>query len=682
MLPRSRWSNFIASFQFKLFLVFTLLTILIFTLLNIFYIYNEKYKARQNVTEQLQLQAKNLADSIRLPLYAENSVMLRQLADQAAQLPEIRGVVITASDGRVLVEIRSPQPSGSSESIIRTVEVQNSQFVEPVEFAMDYVNDSSVALIGTVRLERGTEDLSRSLRNVIVLSVGCGIVFLLAVTLLCHLILRRVTKSFNSLMRGIDVMQSGDFTTRIDIEYDDEPGRAALAINNLADILQKRSEENIRLHEERLDYERQMLQTQKLESLGVMAGGIAHDYNNLLQSILGNIELATMKLGPDSESRKFIDNAMNSGKHAAHLTSLLLTYVGKGFVAKKELDLNELVRDNSEMLKTAASKGVFMELRLSEELPHIVGDEAHIQQVVMNLIINAAESIEGERGVVRLTTGIQICDQSSMAASLVDKKPEPGSFVYLEVSDNGCGMNEETLKRLFDPFFTTKFAGRGLGMSAVIGIVKLHCGVLFVESEPGKGTSIKVLFPFTESVLPDMDQEAVYPLQEKSASPESPLTGLALVVDDEKSVLKICSKMVALCGFKVITACDGADAVAKFRENADEIAVVLMDLTMPNMDGITAMDEIFNIRPDVKVILASGFTEEELGERITSQAPSGFIRKPYSIKVLEAELRKVVHGIDACRLPYGATITDPDQPARNQPSPELPENRQPASLGS
>ena len=641
MLPRSRWPNFIASFQFKLFLVFTLLTLLIFTLLSIFYIYNERYEARQNVTEQLQLQAKNLADSIRLPLYAENSDMLRQLAEQAAQLPEIRGVVIAASDGRVLVEIRSPKPPGSSESIIRTVEVQNSQFVESVEFATDHVKDSSVALIGTVRLERGTEDLSRALRNVIVLSVGSGVVFLLAVTLLCHLILRRVTKSFNSLMHGIDAMQRGDFT-RIAIEFDDEPGRAALAINNLADILQQRSEENLRLQEERLEYERQMLQTQKLESLGVMAGGIAHDYNNLLQSILGNIELAIMKLGPDSESRKFIDNAMNSVKHAAHLTSLMLTYVGKGFITKKELDLNDLVRENSEMLKTASSRGVLMELCLSEELPHIVGDEGHIQQVVMNLIINAAESIEGERGSVRLTTGILNCDQSCLTESLVDEKPEPGSFVFLEVSDNGCGMNEETLKRLFDPFFSTKFAGRGLGMSAVMGIIKLHCGALFVESEPGKGTSIKVLFPFTESVLPDIDQESVSPLPEKSASPESPFTGLALVVDDEKSVLKICTKMIELCGFNAITASDGIEAVAKFRENADEIAVVLMDLTMPNMDGITAMGEIFSIRPDVKVILASGFNKEELGERIASQAPSGFIRKPYSMKLLEAELRKVM----------------------------------------
>lgn len=644
MLPRTRWSNFITGFQFKLFLIFTLLTLLIFSLLTFFYIYSENYKTRQNVTERLHLQAKNLADSIRLPLYAENLVMLRQLAEQAARIPEILEVVITAPDGRVLADIRSPKPTGQSETIVQTVAVQSSPLVDSVESAMSSTNNSSVALIGNVRMERGTDDLSRALSKFVTLSVSCAVLFWLAVTLLCYLILRRVTNSFNALMRGIKVMKSGDFTSRIDIVFDDEPGRAALAINNLADVLQQRGEENIRLHEERLVFERQMLQTQKLESLGVMAGGIAHDYNNLLQSILGNIELASMKLDPESESRKYIDSAMSSGKHAAQLTRLMLTYVGKGFITKKELILNELVRENSEMLKTAASKAVQMELSLAADLPHIMADEAQIQQVVMNLIINAAESIEGESGIVRLTTGIQKCDQICLAASLLDEKPEPGPFVFLEVCDNGCGMNEETLKRLFDPFFSTKFAGRGLGMSAVMGIMKIHSGALFVESKSGNGTTIKVLFPYTETALPVIDQGPVSPLPVKTASHENQLSGVALVVDDERSVLKICSKMVALCGFRVITACDGIDAVARFRENADEIDFVLMDLTMPNMDGITAMGEIYSIRPDTKVILASGFNEEELSERISTYTHSGFIRKPYSMHLLEAEIRKVVQG--------------------------------------
>jgi CheY-like chemotaxis protein/two-component sensor histidine kinase len=319
----------------------------------------------------------------------------------------------------------------------------------------------------------------------------------------------------------------------------------------------------------------------------------------------------------------------------------MLTYLGKGLTAKKELNLNELVRDNTEMLRTTTSAAVSTELHLSPELPAITADIAHIQQVVMNLISNAAESILEQPGRVRITTGTQNCDQACLSASLLEEKPESGRYVFLEVSDNGCGMSQETLQRLFDPFFTTKFTGRGLGMSAVMGIIRIHNGALFVESEPDKGTTFRALFPVSESAPPATAQEPVIPPSE-STIPESSLSGLVLVVDDEKPVLKICTKMVQLCGFTVITACDGIDAVAKFREHTDEIAVVLMDLTMPNMDGLAAMSEIYLIRPDIKVIISSGFNKEELSERITDQPPCGFIRKPYSMNVLEAEMRRVM----------------------------------------
>jgi CheY-like chemotaxis protein len=373
-----------------------------------------------------------------------------------------------------------------------------------------------------------------------------------------------------------------------------------------------------------------------------MAGGIAHDFNNLLQSILGNIELASMKLNPDAEPQKYIANALTSGKYAVQLTNLMLTYLGKGLYTKKELSLNELVRENVEMLKTAATTAVSIEWNLCPELPAIIADEAHIQQIVMNLITNAAESIEQQPGVIRITTGIQNCDKTCLDASMLDEKPEPGRFVFFEVSDNGCGMSEETLHRLFDPFYTTKFTGRGLGMSAVLGIIRTHGGALLVQSEPGKGSTFRVLFPLAESARPFMVPEPVAPQPEEGATIEKPLSGVVLVVDDEKPVLKICTKMAQLCGFTVITACDGIDAVAKFRTHADDIDIVLMDLTMPNMDGITAMKEIYLIRPNAKIILSSGFNNEELSERIKGQHPSGFIRKPYSMKLLEKEFQRVM----------------------------------------
>ncbi len=399
--------------------------------------------------------------------------------------------------------------------------------------------------------------------------------------------------------------------------------------------------EQLKAEEERLDYERRLLHSQKLESLGVLAGGIAHDFNNLLQAIHGNLELSTKKLPPDSISKRYIEQAIHATRHAADLTSRMLAYSGKGNFIVKELDLNDLVNENASMLRTAVSKAITMELHTGTKLPAIMADIAQLQQVVMNLITNAAEAIEAQPGFIRLSTGVQDYDKDFLAGSRLFDKPQPGRFVYLEITDNGIGMDRETQERIFDPFFSTKFTGRGLGMSAVQGIIKGHGGALFIESTPGNGTTIKVIFPAVEASVTDT-------VQNTDADPENTeevaLSGMALVVDDEKSVLKIAVTMVKLCGLKVITACNGTEAVSKFREQYDDIDVVLMDLTMPSMDGVTAMRELKLIKPSVKIILCSGFNEQELSDRVNEQAPAGFLRKPYSMKELGTELQRVMAG--------------------------------------
>jgi CheY-like chemotaxis protein len=201
-------------------------------------------------------------------------------------------------------------------------------------------------------------------------------------------------------------------------------------------------------------------------------------------------------------------------------------------------------------------------------------------------------------------------------------------------------MDKETLKRIFEPFFTTKFTGHGLGMSAVMGIIRSNGGALFVESEIGKGTTFKILFPESETVQPaDVMQTVTIAERHSSGMPH---VFTVLLVDDEKNVLRTCSKMVNLCGYKVITARDGKDAVNKYREHVDEIDAVLMDLTMPNMDGITAMNEIRTIKSDARVLLASGFNKDDMSSRFAKQSPSGFIRKPYSLSELEEKLKGIL----------------------------------------
>jgi len=641
MLNKIQLSSLRSSFQLKIFAIFTLLTTLITILFLSLYISNVIREHKLYLHEQVHLQALNLSESVRLTLYAENRDALQQLAETTARAPEMLAVEIYAKDGRMLAGIcRSGLPP-ETDLIKETMEVRTDPLISGDSNISGSQNTESV-LIGTIRLERGTRDLAHLIRRMALVSSGIAACFWMACTLLGYLVLRRVTRSFNMLMQGIQALHDGNLAARIRIISDDEPGKAACAINNLAMALQQRNLENSRLQEERLDFERQMFQAQKLESLGVMAGGIAHDFNNILQIILGNMEMAALELDPGSKSHAFIANAISSGNRAAHLSSLMLTYVGKGYVSKKSLDLNELIKENVEMLSTVTASTVSMELCLSDKLSAIMAGESQILQVVMNLITNAVESIKEQPGFVRITTGVQHYDKAVLDTSLLDVKPQPGRFVFLEVSDNGCGMSKETIDRLFDPFFTTKFTGRGLGMSAVMGIVRVHHGALFVESELNNGTTFRVLFPIFEAELPATVNESAMPAQETPSPRESRLSGLALVVDDEESVLGVCVEMVKRCGLTVITARDGSDAVGKFRKHADEISVVLMDVAMPNMDGIAAMNQIYRIRPDARVILSSGFNEDELTKRITDHPPAGFIVKPYTAAHLETELNRVL----------------------------------------
>lgn len=398
----------------------------------------------------------------------------------------------------------------------------------------------------------------------------------------------------------------------------------------IADITERKHAEA-----ERLELERRLLHAQKLESLGVLAGGIAHDFNNLLMAILGNLDMSLMKLSPLSPARHGIEAAMNASKRAAELTNQMLAYSGKGLFIVKDVNVNELVAENAHLLKAALSKTVLLSLQLGRDIPPVKADASQLQQVIMNLIINASEAVGDRPGVITLSTSVQECDAVCLMASRLEDKPAPGRFVVLEVVDTGCGMDRETAQRLFDPFFSTKFTGRGLGMSAVLGIVKGHHGAIFVESEEGKGTTIRVLLPLAE-----VSQAELFPAPETKEPGREPhpalLDGTVLVVDDEETVRAVCAAMLENFGCRVITAVDGEDAVRVLRDCTEKIDLVLMDLTMPRMDGSTAAREMIRIVPDMKVVLSSGYSEDELSQRFAGQGFAGFIQKPFNLHDLRA----------------------------------------------
>ena len=392
---------------------------------------------------------------------------------------------------------------------------------------------------------------------------------------------------------------------------------------------------------ERIELERQLLHAQKLESLGVLAGGIAHDFNNLLMAILGNLDLAEQMLSPASTARQNIRQAAQATRRATDLTRQLLAYSGRGRFVVAPMDLNELVEENAQLFRAAVARTLTIQLDLSEDPLRIEADAGQVQQVIMNLITNASEAIGDGPGTITLTTGVICCDADYLSRSRAEEKPAPGEFVFVEVADTGHGMDEEMLQRIFDPFFTTRFTGRGLGMSAVLGIVRGHQGAIIVDSTPGSGTLVRVLFPPCA-----VDEGAAASGLAATAAPNASAShsGTVLVVDDDEIVRKLCVDYVTLLGYEAIPAGDGEEGVRTLQRQDGQIVCVLLDLMMPRMDGVTAFREMKRIAPEVPVILCSGYNEQDATERFVGEGLAGFLQKPYRLRELQEMMDRVVQG--------------------------------------
>ncbi len=361
--------------------------------------------------------------------------------------------------------------------------------------------------------------------------------------------------------------------------------------------------------------EHDLQQAQKLEAIGVIAGGIAHDFNNLLAGIIGGLGLVKASLPQDGPLYPILEIAEQSGTRAAELVAQLLAYAGKGQFVITRFDLSALIAAMLPLLATSIPKLVKLELSLAPGLPWIEADASQIRQVVMNLIINGAEAIGAEGGTVRVVTGVS----------------RPGTHVFMEVKDSGCGMTETTKAKMFDPFFTTKFTGRGLGLAAVAGIVRSHKGKMHVDSIPGQGTIFTVSFPSVPANSPR-------PVEPPS-SIVSRGSGTILVVDDEPALRKLAGAVLERAGYSVLVAKDGQEAVDVFRQNAAVIAAVLLDITMPVMGGHQAFELIREIRLGVPIIISSGYDEESAREKLGLEAVARFVQKPYSSTKLVAAIQ-------------------------------------------
>lgn len=402
------------------------------------------------------------------------------------------------------------------------------------------------------------------------------------------------------------------------------------------DVTRKRAQQ-----EKQRAFEARVQHAQKLESLGVLAGGIAHDFNNLLVSMMGYASLAQNTLDEVEPAHELINNVVNAAQRAADLTKQLLAYSGKGQFVVEDIDLNRLVKEMGSILRIALPRGVLLKESYADNLPLISADRAQIAQVVMNLITNAGEAVGDRSGIVTVSTSVVDASAEYLAESEWDTQLEAGFYVCLEVSDTGEGMDRETRDKIFEPFFTTKFAGRGLGLAAVLGIVRGHEGSIRLYSESGRGTTFKVLLPISGAAKESLDSEPTTLAQ---------IEGCALVVDDEPSIRAVARMVLQAAGMEVETANDGVDGIAKFRANPERYTVVLLDMTMPHIGGREAFREIRKIREDACVILSSGYAEQDATSGFEGKRLSGFIQKPYRPAELIAEIRLAMArcGEDGC----------------------------------
>ncbi|MFA6962519.1 MAG: CHASE domain-containing protein [Opitutaceae bacterium] len=381
--------------------------------------------------------------------------------------------------------------------------------------------------------------------------------------------------------------------------------------------------------------DRKLLESQKLESLGVLAGGIAHDFNNLLTSILGHASISRIELPRHSPLQQHLSQIESGAQRAAELCQQMLAYAGKGRFLVQHCTLETLVRDTTPLLEHSISKRASLYFRFHAGVPDVDVDATQIRQIIMNLVVNASDAIGEHDGIITIETVAMRRNDPQLARAVLPPPTGEGDFACLRVQDTGAGMSAATLGKIFDPFFTTKFAGRGLGLAAVLGIVRSHQGSLLVSSAPGSGSTFTLLLPAAS--LPAPVRESRQPFESRA----HPLTGTVLLIDDEEGVRAVADQMFRTFGLKTLTAADGVEGLELFEKHRTEIALILLDLTMPRMNGEETLHALRVLAPQIPVIVMSGYNESSVPELATDDRVS-FLQKPFSLQALRRQISKML----------------------------------------
>ncbi|CAH2030163.1 ATP-binding protein [Trichlorobacter ammonificans] len=641
MPAHSRWLTLKNSFQYKLFFLFSMLFLLIVVLFSTLFILREIDQSKRVAVENLKLQAKYLAESIRLPLFAENIVMLQRMAEVAAQAPEIRSVEILAPDGRLLAAVRTFVPAGAT-VLTQSLEVYSNPLIGSVESSMhSATDDKSPLLLGSVRVERGTTDLAAAVHDLIIMSVGMAALFWIAISLLCYPVLKRATRTFTTLMRGIAALQQGNYAFTMTAESDDEPGRAVQAVKCLAEELQRRSDENIRINAELLNAKAvaEAANIAKSEFLANMS----HEIRTPMSGVIGNAQLLrfTSLSGEQERLLEHIETDANN------LISLLNDILDISKIEAGKLELEEthfslrgcvtaLLKPQEPRIQR---KGLLLTTSIDDTVPDsLCGDQLRLKQILYNLLGNAIKFTEqGEIGV-----RIELVERSGEAVQ-----------VRFSISDTGIGIKQDALEKIFAPFsqadnsVTRRFGGTGLGLSICSRLVEMMHGTLTVESREGVGSTFRVTLPFLAAPQPETAQEPEHSAGAVPTWDGSPLR--ILLAEDSITNQTMLTSLLKHFGHAVTACGDGAAALAHLGSATFDI--VLMDIQMPVMDGEEATRVIREQEAQstrhIPIIALTAHALLEQKHHLLASGFDGYVSKPIEWTALNAEMKRVLGTVNA-----------------------------------
>jgi signal transduction histidine kinase/ActR/RegA family two-component response regulator len=630
----------------------------------------DSVRARSTLVRELSIVGKIVADRSTAAVAFDDAQSAMESLQALAARPSILGAVLLDGQRRQLATFARSENAAERMRRIQSQELQEGSWFDGDRIYLVRAIELDGRRIGTLILESDLRDVRERQTRFVVIALGIGALSFGLAFVLSSRLRRMISDPVLGLAHAAQrVTLEHDYSTRVTRGSEDELGLLVDAFNKMLEELARRDEalvaERDRAEEaaertqvlleetrqakeavergiaERRLLEAQMQRTQKLESLGVLSGGIAHDFNNLLTGILGNADVVFRALPEGSRERNLLAQVKTAAQAAADLTGQLLAYSGRGTFRMESLDLSALVEEMGRLLESSISKKVRLLYELGRDLPPVDADPTQIGQVVMNLITNASEAIGNAPGEVTLRTGSMQVGRAKLAQSYTHDDLPPGEYVFIEVADSGCGMNEETLQKIFDPFFTTKFTGRGLGLAALLGIVRRHRGTIFVSSQPESGTSFRVLLPASESEQKAADD------REEAADAWS-ASGHVLVIDDEAGIRRLARLLLEEVGFDVDLAADGDEALECIREGSGIPDLILLDLTMPRRSGIEVLEEIRRVNTAVPVVLMSGFTESEVASVLESDPRTSFLQKPFTGESLQKVIRTALAaGLDS-----------------------------------